>query len=133
MALTEKNKRKLERQYGREALQAFSKEVGLYGGNYEAFTNSEARQLLEAGSLDEARNRIFEARQERNGEVRQSVFQGTQTESDNEINTEGRPERGGPVHGRRDTDALTTTTFQRDDRQRYFGGVDTGRSRANEI
>ncbi|GHT00373.1 hypothetical protein AGMMS50276_25990 [Synergistales bacterium] len=70
MALTEKNKRKLERQYGREALQAFSKEVGLYGGNYEAFTNSEARQLLEAGSLDEARNRILEARQKRNGSVR---------------------------------------------------------------
>ena len=73
IALSEKNKLKLERQYGVEALQAFLKEVGLYGGNHEALTASEARQLMEAGSIDEARNRILEARREGNSGVREEV------------------------------------------------------------
>jgi len=81
IALSEKNKHKLERQYGIEALQAFLKEVGLYGGNHEALTASEARQLIEAGTLDEARNRILEARQKGNGGIREKVVSGTRSDT----------------------------------------------------
>jgi predicted amidophosphoribosyltransferase len=73
IAMSDKNRLKLERQFGIEALQTFLKEVGLYGGNHEALTASEARQLVEAGTLDEARNRILEARQEGNGGIRGEV------------------------------------------------------------
>ena len=105
IALSEKNKRKLERQFGVEKLQNFLKEVGLYGGNYEALTASEARQLMEAGTLDEARNRILEARQAGDSEIREEMVSGTRSETNsleenatgNEKNTPGRPERGGPV------------------------------------
>ena len=106
IALSDKNKLKLERQYGVESLQIFLKEVGLYGGNYEALTASEARQLLEAGTLDEARNRILEARQKRNGGIREEVVSGARSETDSldtkadtdgEIGTEARPERSEPA------------------------------------
>jgi len=49
--------------YSPEALSLFLKEIGLYGGNYKALTEPEARALRRAPSLDQARNRIFEARQ----------------------------------------------------------------------
>ena len=49
--------------YGKDKLNSFMKEVDLYGGNYEALTEPEARALRRAPSLDEARNRILAARQ----------------------------------------------------------------------
>jgi len=45
------------------SLNDFLKESGIYGGNYEALTESEARALLHAKTLDEARNRRAKARQ----------------------------------------------------------------------
>jgi len=50
--------------YGQDALSLFLKEVRLYDGNYKALTNPEASALRRAPSLDEARDRIFAARQE---------------------------------------------------------------------
>ena len=66
----------LENKYGVESLQKFFKEEALYEGNYKALTDSEARTLLGAASLNEARNRIAEARQERIGRVREEMVQG---------------------------------------------------------
>jgi len=40
------------------------KEERLYEGNHKLLTDSEARTILDTTSLDEARNRIAEARQE---------------------------------------------------------------------
>jgi hypothetical protein len=80
------------------------KEVGLYGGSYESLTASEARQLMEAGSLDEARNRIFEARQKGNNAIRAEILSRARSEEDSEINAEGRSERDGPVDGHVDAE-----------------------------
>ncbi|MDR1048491.1 MAG: phosphoribosyltransferase [Synergistaceae bacterium] len=99
IALSEKNRIKLVKRYGEEILRVFLKEVGLYGGSYESLTASEARQLMEAGSLDEARNRIFEARQKGNNAIRAEILSRARSEEDSEINAEGRSERGGPVYG----------------------------------
>jgi hypothetical protein len=44
-------------------LKDFLKESEIYGGNYEALTESEARTLIHAKGLDEARNRRTKARQ----------------------------------------------------------------------
>jgi hypothetical protein len=49
--------------YGPETLSLFLQEINLYGGNYKALTNPEAFALRRSPSLDEARNRIFAARQ----------------------------------------------------------------------
>jgi hypothetical protein len=49
--------------YGEKKLQLFLEEIDLYGGNYKALTEPEARALRRAPSLDEARNRILAARQ----------------------------------------------------------------------
>jgi hypothetical protein len=51
--------------YGPDTLSLFLQEINLYGGNYKALTNPEAFALRRAPSLDEARNRIFAARQKR--------------------------------------------------------------------
>ncbi|GHV46222.1 hypothetical protein FACS1894204_07390 [Synergistales bacterium] len=48
------------------------------------------------------------------------------SDTDTEINTEGRPERGGPVQGHRDTDPLTTTT-------RRYADPDLPIRKGNEI
>jgi hypothetical protein len=66
LAVTPGHILELERKYGVELLRQFLHEENLYGGNYKALTDSEARTLLGAPSLDEARDRIIEARQERN-------------------------------------------------------------------
>ena len=63
IALNDKIKLELERRYGVDSLRKFLREAGLYGGNYEALTKSEARAILDAGTLDEAGNRIIAARQ----------------------------------------------------------------------
>ena len=49
--------------YGEDKLYSFFKEIDLYGGNYKALTEPEARALRRAPSLDSARNRILAARQ----------------------------------------------------------------------
>jgi hypothetical protein len=67
----------LENKFGVELLQHFLKEEQLYGGNHKAFTDAEARTLLGAASLDEARNRIAEARQERDWGIRPEMVPGT--------------------------------------------------------
>ena len=72
VALTEATRIKLESVFGVESangvsdmtpLNDFLKESGIYGGNYESLTESEARALLHAKGLDEARNRRIKARQ----------------------------------------------------------------------
>jgi pyrimidine operon attenuation protein/uracil phosphoribosyltransferase len=72
VALTEVTRIELESVFGVEStsgvpdmtpLSDFLKESGIYGGNYKAFTESEARALLHAKGLDEARNRRIKARQ----------------------------------------------------------------------
>jgi len=66
----------LEHKYGVESLQKFLKEEQLYGGNYKALTDAEARTLLGAPSLDEARDRIAAARQERSERILPEVVRG---------------------------------------------------------
>ena len=44
-------------------LNDFLKESGMYGGNYEALTESEARALIHIKTIDEAGNRRDSARQ----------------------------------------------------------------------
>ena len=51
--------------YGVDTLSSFLKEINLYDGNFKALTEPEARSLRRASSLDEARDRILAARQER--------------------------------------------------------------------
>jgi hypothetical protein len=50
--------------YGTDTLSSFLKEVNIYDGNFKALTNPEAFALRRTSSLDEARDRIFTARQE---------------------------------------------------------------------
>ncbi|MCL1981117.1 MAG: hypothetical protein FWG62_08605, partial [Proteobacteria bacterium] len=56
IALTPQTRLALEDKFGVESLQQFLKEADLYGGNHHALTESEARTLLAAGSLDAARD-----------------------------------------------------------------------------
>jgi hypothetical protein len=63
IALNPKTLNNLLDRYGKNKLQSFLKEIDLYGGNYNALTEPEARALRRAPSLDEARDRIFAARQ----------------------------------------------------------------------
>ncbi|MDR2179312.1 MAG: phosphoribosyltransferase, partial [Synergistaceae bacterium] len=65
ISLSRKNKVALERRFGVESLQNFLLEMGLYGGNYESLTNSEALALLSSETLDAARARILQARNQR--------------------------------------------------------------------
>jgi len=52
--------------YGPDTLSFFLQEVNLYDGNIKALTEPEARALRRAPSLDEARDRILEARRQGN-------------------------------------------------------------------
>ena len=63
IALSEKTRLALEQKYDVQLLRKFLKEENIYGGNYKALTESEARTILGAGSLDTARDRITTARQ----------------------------------------------------------------------
>ncbi|MDR0730416.1 MAG: phosphoribosyltransferase [Treponema sp.] len=82
LAITPGHILELERKYGVESLQQFLKEEHLYGGNHKALTDSEARTLLGAKTLDEARNRIAEARQERDHRIRPEVVPGTSPDTE---------------------------------------------------
>ncbi|MDR3243373.1 MAG: phosphoribosyltransferase [Elusimicrobiota bacterium] len=62
IALCQATLLQLETQYNKIELSNFLKEEHLYGGNYKALTESEARTILGARTIDEARKRIFEAR-----------------------------------------------------------------------
>lgn len=62
IALTPATKALLETKYGRESVNAFLREIGLYGGNLDALTESEGRLIAGAGGLDAARNRSHAAR-----------------------------------------------------------------------
>jgi hypothetical protein len=75
LAVTPGHILELERKYGVDLLQQFLKEENLYGGNHKALTDAEARTLLGAASLDEARDRITAARQEGNHRTRSKIFQ----------------------------------------------------------
>lgn len=65
IALTSKTKLALEEKFGIIKLGSFLKENGLYEGNHEALTESEARTLLHSKGLDAARDRIAAERQAR--------------------------------------------------------------------
>ena len=65
--------------YGPGKLQFFLKEIDLYGGNYKALTEPEARAIRRAPSLDTARDRVLATRQE--GRARMG------SKSDQEIET----------------------------------------------
>ena len=62
IALNPKTLKNLVDRYGADKLESFLKEINLYDGNCKALTEPEARALRRAPSLDEARDRIFEAR-----------------------------------------------------------------------
>ena len=62
IALAPKTLKSLVDRYGSDNLQCFLKEIDLYGGNYKALTEPEARAIRRAPSLDKARNRILTAR-----------------------------------------------------------------------
>ena len=82
VALTEATKIDIERTFGVKSeggvydmtsLNDFLKESGIYGGNYESLTESEAGALLHSKGLDEARNRRAKARQTGIVGVRENV------------------------------------------------------------
>lgn len=64
IALSDQTRLALEQKHGIIELRKFLKENNLYGGNHQALTESEARTLLAARSLDSARDRITAAKQE---------------------------------------------------------------------
>jgi hypothetical protein len=83
LAVTPGHILELERKYGIESIQQFLKEENLYGGNHKALTDPEARTLLGAASLDEARNQIAAAKRERNSRIRPKVVPGTSPDPEN--------------------------------------------------
>jgi predicted amidophosphoribosyltransferase len=78
IALSEKTRLDIEKKFGIESLQKFLLEEGLYGGDYQSLTESEARLVLGAGTLVKARDRIAEARQEGSQRILRGSFQGHQ-------------------------------------------------------
>ena len=78
IALTEKIRLDLEKKFGVESFNQFVQEEGLYGDNYQSPTEPEDYALLRAASLDEARDRIAEARQEGRSGVLPGSLQGHQ-------------------------------------------------------
>jgi hypothetical protein len=80
IALNQKTKVDLEKKFSIESLQIFLKEFDLYGGEYQALTEPEAYALLRwSPTLDEARDRILEARQGRGTAVLSRSIQGHTT------------------------------------------------------
>ena len=89
VALTENTKLDLERVFGVKStdgaydmtlLNDFLKESGIYGGNYEALTESEGRALIHSKGLDEARNRRAKARQTGSWQTSERVVSETDSE-----------------------------------------------------
>jgi hypothetical protein len=64
--------------YGKDMLDFFCKESRLYDGNFNCCTEPEALALSNAPSLDEARDRILEARQAGRSRVRPEMVRGTE-------------------------------------------------------
>jgi len=64
IALSVKTRVEILSAYGVQPLLDFLKENDMYGGKFEYLTESEARTILRAGSLDGARDRIAQERQE---------------------------------------------------------------------
>jgi hypothetical protein len=64
IALSEETRLALEARMGVDLLREFLQTENLYGGEQRALTESEARALLAAGSLDAARSRIVAARRQ---------------------------------------------------------------------
>ena len=75
LAVTKKHVLELENKFGVKSLQQFLKEENLYVGNYKSLTDSEARTILGAPPLDEARDRIAKARQEGMRGIRPEMVQ----------------------------------------------------------
>ena len=105
-------------------LNDYIKEEGLYDGNFEYLTESEAREyltskdldgarkkideakaILNAKTVDEARNRRAEARQERMPQALDRTLPGSGIETDNIELTQGRPNEDGLDNLEADTDA----------------------------
>ena len=76
-----KTKIELHERFGVESLNKFLKEMNLYGGNYEALTESEGRAILSAKTLDTARNRILAARQERKPQALDGFLRSARSET----------------------------------------------------
>jgi hypothetical protein len=64
----------LQEKFGESRLREFLANENLYAGNAASLTESEARTILRAGSLDAARDRIFAAGQESLSAARLGVF-----------------------------------------------------------
>jgi adenine/guanine phosphoribosyltransferase-like PRPP-binding protein len=79
IALTPQTRLDLERKFGVTSLIDFCTEVGLYGGNYKALTEPEAFFLARSPSLDAARDRIAQARQESFNRISAQDIQKPQT------------------------------------------------------
>jgi hypothetical protein len=77
LALTENTRLALVEKFGDSALRDFCKEHNLYGGEWAALTESEARTLLRAGSLNAARDRIAAARRSGSSPPSQTTAEST--------------------------------------------------------
>ena len=82
LAVTKGHILEMERKFGVESLQDFLKEEALYDGNHRALTDAEARTLLGSPSLDEARDRMAQARQEGIKRVRPQMVPGTSPDTE---------------------------------------------------
>jgi hypothetical protein len=94
IALNPKTLKDLVDRYGANKLELFLKEIDLYGGNYKALTEPEARALRRAPSLDEARDRIFAARCQGRPSVVSAGVQETQSQTSAITNQDNNPRRG---------------------------------------
>jgi len=94
IALNPKTLKNLVDRYGVNKLESFLKEIDLYDGNYKALTEPEARALRRAPSLDEARNRIFAARQEGRASLVSGRIQETQSQTTLTNPQDNNPRRG---------------------------------------
>jgi len=105
IALSDKTRLDIENKFGIESLQKFLLEEGIYGGDYQSLTESEARLILGAGTLVKARDRIAEARQEGSRCILQGSVQGHQGDTGpQEINsTNGNKYFASPVKASRKT------------------------------
>jgi hypothetical protein len=63
LAMSEKTRLALEQKFGNDALNEFASDTGLYGGQWQAFTNSEGQAILRYSKLETAADAILAARQ----------------------------------------------------------------------
>jgi hypothetical protein len=83
--------------YDMTSFNEFLKESEIYGGRYEALTESEARALLSAKGLDEARNRRAKTGQNRNGASREKTLSRTRSDISSEKERSGVTQNGTPT------------------------------------